>query len=583
MKPFYIIILLVVGVLGLSAQTNVLLTNTEAENILLGDFNPEDYAPAFPVSDPLTIGQYLAENVLPDSVHSYLGQLAGFTNRNAGSDTVSNTFGIGAARRWAYEKFKTFSGQNQNRLVVSYLQFDKLICTMGRHRNILAILPGQGPQFQEVVLVEAHMDSRCVDECDVNCVAQGIEDNGSGTALVLELARVMSPFAYNRTIVFMITIGEEQGLVGAEAFATWCYSNGVQIKAVLNSDTVGGIICGETSSPPGCPGVNSIDSINVRIFSKNVFDSKHKQLARFTKLEYQEVLEQFMTVKPVINIMTPEDRTGRSGDHIPFRQKGYPAIRFTAANEHGNGDPDGTANYNDRQHTSGDVLGVDTDSNGTIDSFFVDFNYLARNTMINGIALGMAALGPVPPVNYTAEPVNNGIAVSFEDPGNHGEYRVGVRKYWVNDWEQVYTIYTTSDTIYGLIPGEEYAVSVACVDDLGTESLFSKEYAITFTTDIREIPVSATGISLLQNRPNPFDEATAIAVRVDRPLNYKEAFIAVFDIQGRELVRLPIELKEGLNEVIYDFQNHRFIPGTYSYSLVVDGRVVETKTMILDY
>lgn len=584
MKQLYLFFLMIAGLAGLHAQTNILLTNPEAENILLGNFDPADYSPPFPVNDPSSIAWAIATQVSPDSVHSCLEQLASFTNRNSASDTLSNTFGIGAARRWVYEKFKTISAEQvQNRLVVSYLQFDQLLCGMGQHRNILAILPGQGPQYQESVLVEAHIDSRCEDVCDLTCLAQGMEDNGSGVALVLELARVMSPYSYNRTLIFMINTGEEQGLAGAEAFAGYCYSKGVQLKAVLNNDIIGGIICGQTASPPGCPGLNAIDSINVRVYSKGVFDSKHKQLARFSKLEYQEMLDSYMAVKPLINIMTPEDRTGRSGDHKPFQAKGYASIRYSSANEHGNGDPNGTPNYEDRQHTKEDVLGVDTDGDLVIDSFFVDFNYLARNTMINGNALAMAALGPVPPINYTAEPVNNGIAVAFEDPGNHGEYRVGVRKYSNNDWEQVYTIYTTADTIYGLTPGEEYAVSVACVDELGTESLFSKEYAITFTTDVREKPVSASGLTLLQNHPNPFDEATVIAVKVDRAQSYRDAYIAVYNIEGVELARMPIELKEGLNEVVYDFQNHQYIPGTYAYSLVVDGRVAETRQMVYAY
>ncbi|MBK6903074.1 MAG: M28 family peptidase [Saprospirales bacterium] len=584
MKQLYLFLLLFSGAAGLHGQTNILLTNTAAENVLLGNFDPADYAPAFPVSDPTYIAQAIANNVSPDSVRSYLEQLASFTNRNTGSDTVSTSFGIGAARRWVYEKFKSINGQiGQDRLLPTYLQFTQSICGMNQHRNIMAILPGTGPQYQEVVLVEAHMDSRCKDVCDVLCLAEGMEDNASGTALVLELARVMSPFAYNRSIVFMVTIGEEQGLAGATAFANYCFSEGVQLKAVLNNDIVGGIICGETASPPGCPGLNEIDSINVRVYSDGVFNSKHKQLARFSKLEYQELLEAIMPVKPVVNIMTPEDRTGRGGDHIPFRQKGFASIRYTSANEHGNGDPTGTPDYHDRQHTMEDVLGVDTNSDGELDSFFVDFNYLSRNTVLNGNALAMAALGPVPPINFAVEPVNNGVAISFEDPDNHGEYRVGVRKYWDNDWELVNTIFTTADTIYGLSPGEEYAVSVACVDDLGTESLFSREYAVTFTTDTREVRVSEQGLTLLQNHPNPFDEATVIAVKVDRALRYKEAYIAVYNIEGKELARMPIELKEGLNEVIYDFQNHQYIPGTYAYSLVLDGRVVDTKQMIYAY
>lgn len=583
MKQLYIILLLLLPLSRGLAQSNILVTNPEAEQILLGNFDPADYAPAFPVDDPPWIANAITSQLSPDSLKAYLEQMAAFGNRNTGADTVSTTFGIGAARRWAFDKFSDFSNQNQNRLIVSYLQFNQPICAVGQHRNIFAVLPGQGPQYQEVVLVEAHIDSRCDDECDISCLAEGMEDNGSGTALVLELARVMAPYSYNRTIAFLITIGEEQGLYGANAFAQYCFDQGVQLKAVLNNDVIGGVICGETASPPGCPGLNHIDSTNVRIYSSGVFNSKHKQLARFVKLEFKEMAEPLLAVKPVINIMTPEDRTGRGGDHMPFRQKGYPAIRFTSANEHGNGNPGGTPGYDDRQHTHNDVLGVDTNNDGELDSFFVDFRYLARNAMINGNALAMAALGPVTPTNFQLDTVNNGFVVSFDDPENYGEYRVGVRLYSNNDWDTVYTIYQTPDTIYGLDPSVIYAVSVASVDENGVESLFGVEKSGNFTTGIRELPEANEGVTLLQNHPNPFDEATVIAVKVEREIPYKEAFIAVFGMNGQELARLPIDLKPGMNDVIYDFHHHKFIPGTYAYSLVVDGRVVDTKQMVYAY
>ena len=263
---------------------------------------------------------------------------------------------------------------------------------MGQHRNIFAVLPGIDPDLDHIIIVEGHMDSRCAGLCDINCPAQGVEDNATGTALVLELARVMSKYSFSNTIVFMATIGEEQGLLGAEAFVQYAIQNDIPIEAVFNNDIVGGIICGETSSPPSCPGLNDIDSTQVRLFSYGDVNSAHKNLARFTKLEYTEELLPIVEVPMMLTIMSAEDRTGRGGDHIPFRQSGFSAIRFTSANEHGNANAS-DPNYHDRQHTSDDILGVDTDNDQVIDSFFVDFNYLTRNTVINGVACGMAAIG----------------------------------------------------------------------------------------------------------------------------------------------------------------------------------------------
>ncbi len=96
-----------------------------------------------------------------------------------------------------------------------------------------------------------------------------------------------------------------------------------------------------------------------------------------------------------VSVMAAEDRTGRGGDHIPFRQRGFSAIRFTSANEHGNAS--NGPGYTDRQHTSGDVLGADTNGDGEVDSFYVDFHYLGRNALINANAAVMAAYAPPPP------------------------------------------------------------------------------------------------------------------------------------------------------------------------------------------
>jgi hypothetical protein len=319
----------------------------------------------------------------------------------------------------------------------------------------------------------------------------------------------------------------------------------------------------------------------VRIYSRGTGNSRHKQLARFVNLEYKEEARDWMPVKQVINILTPEDRTGRGGDHMAFADEGFPAIRFTSANEHGDGAPD--AAYEDRQHTMEDVLGIDTDNDGLLDSFFVDFNYLARNAIINGNAGAMAAIGPIAPADFDVEIVGTGIEVTIEDPNDYGLYRIGARLFSNNDWDTVYTTTQKVDTLYGLPPEQLYLFSAATVDANGVESLFSIERSSATPSSISEAPKKEKRVKLLQNNPNPFDEATVIGVFVEKPVQYRESFISVRDLNGVELARLPIDLKEGLNEVVYDFQYHRYIPGTYAYSLVVDGKVVETKKMIYAY
>ena len=262
MKHIINALLLCLFMQTVSGQTNIICTGTAAEQVMQGNYDPATYKAANVINDPAVISQEIMARVSPDSLLSYLQVLRTFENRNSGSDTLSNTRGIGAARRWIYGKFQQFSLRNENRLLSAYLQFDGAICNMQKHSNVMAILPGTDTADKSIIIIEAHMDSRCSGLCDTTCLAEGMEDNGSGTALVMELARVMSKYSYNHTIVFVTTSAEEQGLLGAEALATYVKQKNILVKAVLNNDVIGGIICGHTSSPPSCPGLNDIDSTN---------------------------------------------------------------------------------------------------------------------------------------------------------------------------------------------------------------------------------------------------------------------------------------------------------------------------------
>jgi len=569
---------LLIGALSLTAcnaiaQTNILCTNPIAEQVLLGNYDPATYSASTIINQPGIISSGINSQVSPDSLHSYLETLRSFKNRNTGSDTISSTKGIGAARKWAYNKFQQFNIQNENRLITTYLQFDMPVCGTDRHKNILAVLPGSDTSDKSIVIMEAHIDSRCADVCDTACLAEGMEDNGSGTALILELARVMSKYTYNHTIVFMLVIGEEQGLIGAEAFADYVQAKGIKVKAVLNNDVIGGIICGQTSSPPSCPGLNNIDSTNVRLFSFANFNSPHKQLARYVKLEYKEMIKPIATVPMDIHIMTPEDRTGRGGDHIPFRQHGYNAIRFTSANEHGDADVSAPG-YSDRQHTSADILGVDINNDQVIDNFFVDFDYLARNTVINGNAAAMAAISPQTPINFTLTSSGNTLILSITQP-MYNIYRIGVRSN-TNDWDTVYTFTGTSYSFS--LPNGIYAISVAAVDNNDVESLFSEEKT-SVIADINDPSQRINAVELLQNKPNPFDEATTISIMVNKVPAYKTAYITITDAaSGKEIKRQQIQLKKGINEITYEHGYHA--TGILIYSLVVDNKIVQSRRMI---
>ena len=570
-----LVLLFIVSFNNLFAQKNVICSDSNAEHVMLGKYNPSVYWATTILNRPDTIFKGINARINPDSLKSYILTMATFYNRNTGSDTVSSVHGVGAARRWVLSKFQQFSYGCQNRLLPCYLQFDTTICGMKQHKNILAVLPGIDTANKSIVIIEGHLDSRCEGLCDTASKAEGVEDNASGSALVMELARVMSKYSYTNTIVFMVTVGEEQGLFGGQAFVNYAKAKGVKIKAVLNNDVIGGIICGYTSSAPSCPGYGNLDSTQVRLFSFGSFNSPHKGLSRFIKLEYKDNLFPIAAVPMGINVMSPEDRTGRGGDHIPFRTGGFTAMRFTSANEDGDANVTDTA-YHDRQHTTRDSLGASTKHNGVVDSFFVNFPYLARNAMINGNAAGMLAIGPnQPDIKVTAAGPGE-IVVQIVAQTQYKQYRVGVRT-TTNDWDSVYTMNgTLIDTIKGLGAGVHY-ISAMSDDTNAIESLPSTEYTAN-VVGVNEIEVTQKKIELLQNKPNPFDLATYIGVMVNERISYKEAYISVKDMKGIEVKRLPIKLNEGINEVMFD---HGYgVSGTYIYSLLIDGQSIESRQMI---
>lgn len=155
---FLVLVCLVLAKAEVYAQaTNIRITNTNAENILLGNFDTADFPGGQPIDVSTELAQRLLTDLKADSLKQYLLELNVFGNRNTGSDTLSADFGIGAARRWAKDRFDGFSARSGGRLQVGYLQFDEEICTMSQHRNVLGVLPGVGPKANELVLIEGHV------------------------------------------------------------------------------------------------------------------------------------------------------------------------------------------------------------------------------------------------------------------------------------------------------------------------------------------------------------------------------------------------------------------------------------------
>jgi hypothetical protein len=554
------------------AQTNITVSNPLVLPVLLGNYDPVLFTPPVIINNPDSILNGVVNRCSKDTLITYLKRIETFHNRNSASDTVSGTHGIGAARRWIYAKFQEYSVACNNRLLVSWMDFDASICGTSHHRNVFGVLPGLDTTDKEVVLIEAHYDTRCEGVCDTACYSPGMEDNGSGTVLVMELARIMTRYAYNHTIVFALVTGEDQGLFGSTALSQWLKNNNIKLRAVLNNDVIGGCICGQTSSPPGCPGLNAIDSTHVRIFSFSIYNdsaavSPYKQLARYVRLHQEERINPLLSKPMTIDIILSEDRTGRSGDHIPFRQKGYNAIRFTSRNEHGNG----TGTPPDRQHSVRDILGVDLSMppDGIVDSFFVDPGYLRRNLIMNGVNLGWLAIAPPMPKPEWTD-ISGGIGIRLYGTDSvYQHYRVGIRSKRSGTlyFDTIYTFYSNHITINGLDQNKTYFFSVANVVN-GVESLFCDEHSV-LAVGINYTPEQYRDIRILPNAPNPFSVSTQFLVEAGDDVQMERAKMIICDITGREVQTIPVRISPGLNKI--EFTNAKGLKGIYIYSLYDEG------------
>lgn len=585
-------------VLSTGAQS---LSSAELLNVLQGNYNPTQYASSNPMGASNQISCELINLISSDSLHANLATLSGFGTRHTWSDTASNTRGIGAARRWIESRFQAYSAQNESRLRSGYFSFDIRNNTCGDlfgTKNVIGVLPGSDTSDKSVILMMAHMDSRCEGRCDTACYAPGADDNGSGTVLVMELARVLSRCTFKHTLVFMLTNGEEQGLLGARAFSDFCANNQIDIKAVLNNDIVGGTICGQTASPPSCSPAGNVDSIRVRMFGNPLSDrNAYQGFARSLKLNFDEKIRPNLFVKPTIELVNQEDRSGRGGDHIAFRENGFLNVRFTSAHEHGNGNPLGTPNYQDHQHTSLDEIGIDLDSNGTIDSFYVDFNYLRRNAIINGSSAVIIDGAPAVP-SFTLHDEATGLRLEVDDALLAYEYRVGVKGPSGGEYDSVYRFQGRNFVVPGLQANQLYLIGLAALDSNGLMSPFTQDYRETpqvttpsGNTDnfpysfncmqltLQELPqFKRDGIEVMPPRPNPNQGDTELFFWVRDQAWTGPAVLKVIDYQGREVFQKELQLAYGVSSFNYQ---HAANSGLFFYFIEQQGKRSAVRRMLV--
>jgi hypothetical protein len=404
----------------------------------------------------------------PGRIQSDIHALVGFGTRHTLSSQDDPQRGIGAARDWIFDQLQGYATASQGRMTVEKQSFVQppgpRNPTPVTVTNLVATLRGTQPESgNRVYVVSGHYDSRCTDVLDFTCDAPGADDDASGVAAVLELARVMAKRQFDATIVFMAVAGEEQGLYGSTFYAAQAKAQNKDVEGMFTND-----IIGSSTSDSG-----QRDPFTVRLFSEGVptsetpaqaalrqsiggeNDGPSRQLARYVK----EVGENSAT-KMHVRLIWRRDRYLRGGDQIPFLQQGYPAARFTEPAE----------NF---AHQHQDVRVENGVQFGDLEQF-VDFGYVARVARVNGAALANLALGPATPRNARIDTtqLTNDTTLTWNanpEPDLAG-YEIVWRESTAPLWEHTIPVgNVTSYTIKGLSK-DNVQVGVRAVDKDGYRS-----------------------------------------------------------------------------------------------------------------
>lgn len=412
-----------------------------------------------PDADP-RVAQLVA-SVSQDRLRSLATTLVSFGTRETMSSTTSPTHGIGAARQWIFDELKRSSPRLRVSFDTHVIAPQGRITAQTELRNVMAVLPGRTPRR---IYITGHYDSLNLGaggqqalnaaggsnpQANANfnhdAEAPGANDDGSGTVLTMELARVFaeSGLQFDATLVFMCWSGEEQGLIGSAAHAQTLAAQKIAVEANLNNDIVG--------NSRGGNGV--IDAETVRIYSVGPEDSMSRSLAR-----YVSRVAAIYVPSHRIRLMAREDRFGRGSDHSSFTKQGFPAVVFREANE----------NFS-KQHTANDTLDG------------VDFAYLAQNARVNAAVAASIALAPAAPsvVNdrganlLTRGPSGYDAELKWNAAAGAVAYRVYWRDTWTNDWQHRQTIGSVTSFVLPNVSIDDFVFGVAAVGADGHESLVS--------------------------------------------------------------------------------------------------------------
>lgn len=418
-----------------------------------------------PVPQPADLDpriEALLASISEERLATLLKGLVSFETRHTASNPDPAGRGIGAARQWIFDEFK----RSSPKLQVSFDTYQ--VAAQGQRilrnvelRNVVAVLPGRSPRR---IYVSGHYDSIArlpnppsdagpagpagIHWNLPDMPAPGANDDGSGTVLTMELARVFagSGIDFDATLVFIAFAGEEEGLIGAHLHAEKARAEKAEIDAVFNNDIVGGMAGGN--------GLMNSDS--VRVFSDGPEDSPSRQLARHVRAAAARYVRGHE-----VTLIARYDRFLRGGDHIAFNERGFPAIRISEVHE----------NYR-RQHELAD----------TIDG--VSFPYLGLNARVNAAGVATLALAPPAPrvVSNTGAPTlerapstvyGTDARLRWQTSTGAAGYRVYWREAWAPDWENTVDVGNVTEHLLPDMSIDNFVFGVSAVGAAGHESLVS--------------------------------------------------------------------------------------------------------------
>jgi hypothetical protein len=404
------------------------------------------------------------------NVEAIMRKLVGFGTRHTLSSQDDPARGIGAAWRWIKGEMERYSRESGGRLIVTTDEFIqqpvRRVPQATKLVNVVATLPGSQPESKDrIYVVSGHYDS-CVcsqEMTDAASDAPGASDDASGTAVVMEMARVMSKYQFDATLVFMAVAGEEQGLLGSAHWAEEAKKKNLNIAAMFTNDIVGNTLGGN--------GVK--DNARIRVFSEGLptteteaeararqsiggeNDGPSRQLARYIKEAAEAYLKNFE-----VTMIFRRDRYGRGGDHNSFTQRGYPAVRFTEPNEDFA-----------RQHQR--VREEDGVKYGDVIEM-VDFPYIAQVARVNAAAMASLALAPASPsdVSFKSSRQEYGATLTWKpntEPDVAG-YRIVWRETYQPFWQRSIDVGNVTEYVMKGLSKDDYFFAVQAIDKDGAAS-----------------------------------------------------------------------------------------------------------------